>query len=69
MGNAPIVFFIPAYNEDETALHTVEAVLDAGYAVVYVDDGSPKVSQIDALQKKFHDRALVTITHIMNLGQ
>lgn len=69
LGNAPIVFFIPAYNEDETALHTVEAVLDAGYAVVYVDDGSPKVSQIDALQKKFHGRALVTITHIMNLGQ
>lgn len=65
--NKKIIFIIPAYNENETALQVVQDVLDAGHGVVYVDDGSTRIDMTPLLRKQFAGRSLVVIQHPINL--
>lgn len=67
--SASIVFVIPAYNESDHCFDVVQEVLDAGYGVVFVDDGSNN-GLFDRLQKRFSAAEnLILIRHIVNLGQ
>jgi glycosyltransferase involved in cell wall biosynthesis len=63
-----IMFVIPSYNEALIAVETVEKILNAGYGVVFVDDGSSDDKAYQTLkQKSLHN--LITIQHPINLGQ
>lgn len=64
-----IVFVIPAYNESDHCIQVVNEVLDAGYGVVFVDDGS-KNGLFTRLQAAFSDtKEIVLIQHVANMGQ
>ena len=64
-----IVFVIPAYNESEHCIQVVNEVLDQGYGVVFVDDGSSN-GLFARLQEAFKEREeFVLIKHIVNMGQ
>ena len=64
-----IVFVIPAFNESDHCIGVVNEVLDQGYGVVFVDDGSSN-GLFDRLQEVFRERKeVVLIRHIVNMGQ
>lgn len=64
MNPAEVFVIIPAYNEQEVLRQTVVSLLDFGYTVVVVDDGSvvPQQQTLAALPVK-------VLRHRMNLGQ
>lgn len=63
-----IIFVIPSYNESLIAVETVEKILEAGYGIVFVDDGSRNDEAYQALKWKYLPN-LVCIQHPINLGQ
>lgn len=64
-----IVFVIPAYNESDHCIQVVQEVLDAGYGVVFVDDGSNN-GLFTRLQEAFREaKECVLIQHVINMGQ
>lgn len=67
--SSSIVFVIPAYNESDHCIQVVQSVLDQGYGVVFVDDGSS--NGLFARMKEAFSGAenIVLIQHFLNLGQ
>jgi glycosyltransferase involved in cell wall biosynthesis len=64
MPNAAIFVIIPAYNEAAALPSTIAPLIDAGYAVVVVDDGSA-----DDTQHVLKELRAVVLRHAVNLGQ
>ena len=62
--NAAIFVIIPAYNEAAALQSTVGPLIDAGYTVVIVDDGST-----DDTQPVLAGLRAVVLRHAVNLGQ
>ncbi len=61
------VFLMPAYNEGQIIVQTIQGILDAGYKnIVVVNDGS-KDNTLDALS--FFGNKIVVISHYKNRGQ
>ena len=64
-----IIFVIPAFNESDHCIEVVKDVLDQGYGVVFVDDGSSN-GLFARLQDAFEDvEEIALIRHIVNMGQ
>ena len=64
-----IIFVIPAFNESDHCIEVVNEVLDHGYGVVFVDDGSSN-GLFARLQVAFGGvDEIVLIRHIVNMGQ
>jgi len=59
-----IYVIIPAYNENETVLMVVNSILQSGYEIILIDDGSdtPLIGELQNLPIHY-------IRHCMNLGQ
>ena len=55
---------VPAYNEGEVIRQTVEGLLQAGYEVIVVDDGST-----DNTEAQLRNLPIHHLRHIINLGQ
>jgi polyprenyl-phospho-N-acetylgalactosaminyl synthase len=64
-----IVLIIPCYWEDQTALHTVTAALDAWYGVICIDDGNNAVSFTWLIKQYASKHTFVLLTHPYNLWQ
>lgn len=62
------VFVIPAYNEQEAPIPVIGKILEAGYGVIFIDDGK-NGNLIEKLHQTYSWKALITIKHVMNLGQ
>ena len=64
MTNSAIFIVIPSFNEETVLRSTVEPLLNGGYEIVIVDDGSTNE------QEKFlSDLPVIVIRHPQNLGQ
>ena len=64
-----IIFVIPAFNESDHCIEVVKDVLDQGYGVVFVDDGSSN-GLFARLQDAFEGvEEIALIRHIVNMGQ
>jgi glycosyltransferase involved in cell wall biosynthesis len=64
MGDSAIFIIIPSFNEETVLRSTVEPLMNKGYDIVIVDDGST------IEQEKFvTDLPVITIRHLQNLGQ
>ncbi len=59
-----IFIIIPAYNESEIIKEVVKGVLDLGYSVLVVDDGSAI-----PVKTLLHDLPVYLLRHKVNLGQ
>lgn len=59
-----IFIIVPSYNEAEVIQQTLHPLLDYGYRVIVVDDGST-----DDTGSKLQCLPVTVIRHIMNLGQ
>ena len=64
-----IVFLIPMYGEDVTALETVRNVLAWWHSVVCIDDGNNKIDIAAWLKKELASGSCVYIPHPMNMWQ
>lgn len=65
---ADTVFIIPAYGEKDTPIKVIGDVLSKNYAVILIDDGK-NWDLIEKLHTKYKWKPIVTIKHIVNLGQ
>ena len=63
-GNSSIFVIVPVYNEAGAIRATVMPLVEAGYAVVVVDDGSA-----DGSSEALKGLPVVVIRHPVNLGQ
>jgi glycosyltransferase involved in cell wall biosynthesis len=64
MANSPIFIVVPAFNEAAVLRETVRPLVEAGYTVVVVDDGSQ-----DDPATSLHGLQVVIVRHAVNLGQ
>lgn len=69
LGDAKIVFVIPAYNEDQSSIAVLQSVLDAGCGVVAVDDGSSNAMFSEWEQVFSTQEGIVLLQHVVNSGQ
>src|SRR5947209_20203262 len=64
MGSTPsVLVIVPAYNEGKVVRATVERLLQAGYRVVVVDDGSQDET------RELRHLPIVYLRHMVNMGQ
>ena len=68
LAKAKIVAVIPAWNEPDSAIEVIEKVLNEGYWVIFVDDGSTN-SLYYKIQKKIKSDMLMLVQHPINMGQ
>ena len=59
-----VFVIIPAYNEQKVIIQVVENVINAGYQVIVVDDGSSSL-----LKPILHHLTAIVLRHNINLGQ
>jgi len=64
MANRPVFVIVPAFNESRVLRETVAPLVEAGYSVVVVDDGSG-----DAPAVALEGLRVGLLRHCMNLGQ
>ncbi len=65
---ADTAFIIPAYWEKDAPIKVVWDILAKGYWVILIDDGK-NGNLVEKLHSKYAWKSLVTIKHIVNLGQ
>jgi polyprenyl-phospho-N-acetylgalactosaminyl synthase len=64
ISNAEVFVIVPAYNEASVLRETVTPLVDAGYKVVVVDDGS-----IDGPAECLRGLPVIVLRHAINVGQ
>ena len=66
--NAETIFIIPAYWEKDTPIKIIWKILTEWYGIVLIDDGKNE-DLVEKLHTKYTWKPIVTIKHIVNLGQ
>lgn len=67
--NIKIVLIMPAYNEWMAVLPLIKSIINAGYWLIFVDDGSKSQKLYNKVVEQFSWKNVVAIRHIQNLGQ